>query len=49
VSGKGSAGTNWGATEKGYGETLALALQAAARRLSSELSTGLRTSLNPVP
>ena len=49
VSGKGSAGTNWGATEKGYGETLALALQAAARRLSSELSNGLRTSLNPVP
>lgn len=49
ASGKGSAGTNWGATEKGYGESLALALQAAARGLASEVAAGVRTNALPTP
>jgi len=49
ASGKGSAGTNWGATEKGYAESLALALQAAARSLASEVASGARAALPPTP
>lgn len=37
ASGKGSAGTNWGATEEGYGESLARALQAASVDLALQL------------
>ncbi len=36
-SGDGSAGTNWAATEKGYGYSLALVLQDAARRFVGDL------------
>lgn len=39
AGGKGSAGTNWGATEAGYGESLARALQVAARDLAASLRT----------
>ena len=37
-SGEGGAGTNWAATEKAYGHSLALALQDAARKFVSDLA-----------
>lgn len=49
ASGKGSAGTNWGATEKGYGESLALALQAAARTLAGQLAQAIRATPPSIP
>jgi len=36
-SGEGSEGTNWAATEKAYGHSLALALQDAARKFVGDL------------
>jgi len=49
ASGKGSTGTNWGATEKGFAESLALALQTAARSLAAEVASGARAALPPTP
>lgn len=36
-SGEGSAGTNWAATERAYGQSLSLALQDAARKFVGDL------------
>lgn len=40
--GRGSAGVNWAATEDSYSESLALALQDAARQIAAQLKWALR-------